>query len=165
MLAALAICAPAQAAGPTAKQATAFLRQIYAGYRKVDYSPLKENGARVFDKAMIALIKEDARLARGEIGAMDFDPICQCQDSSGILATVQEAVLTAPGAATATAILGFSGPGEKATKLRFSLVAEGGQWRIHDISSPADVSLRRYLINANAKAAAEIAAERKTKRR
>ena len=114
MFAALAICAPAQAAGPTAKQATAFLRQIYANYRKADYSPLKDNGARVFDAAMVALIKEDARLSNGEVGALDFDPVCQCQDSSGIKATVQEAALAGSGAATATATLGFSGPGEKA---------------------------------------------------
>ena len=55
------------------EQATTFVRRLYAGYANDDFSPLKNGGRRYFDPEMVALIRADSQLAKGEVGALDFD--------------------------------------------------------------------------------------------
>ncbi len=38
----------------------------------------------IFAPSLIALFDEDARLAHGEVGALDGDPLCDCQDDGGM---------------------------------------------------------------------------------
>ncbi|WP_152223993.1 DUF3828 domain-containing protein [Pseudomonas sp. SCB32] len=59
-----------------------FLRQIYSNYTPdgpgVPNKQLKE--ADVFDAALIALMKADQDAAEGEVGYLNGDPLCDCQD-------------------------------------------------------------------------------------
>ena len=43
---------------------------------------------------MIAAFREDARLAKGEVGFVDADPFCQCQDDSGLKSKVVSVTMT-----------------------------------------------------------------------
>ena len=52
-----------------------------------DYNPF-DQPERVFAPPLLAAINEDARLANGEVGYLDGDPLCQCQDAAGLKARV-----------------------------------------------------------------------------
>ena len=71
----------ATTAPPTSPQA--FMQRLYAQYRNADFSPFTHID-RVFAPHLIAAIKEDERLAHGEVGYLDGDPVCQCQDPAGM---------------------------------------------------------------------------------
>lgn len=115
------------------------------------FEPTGRSASLVFDAPMIALMRENDRLTpKGDVGAIDSDPICDCQDDSGLIAKVGEIVATGPDTATAAVDLRFSlaSPPE-VRHLKFSLVTQAGQWRIHDIDDGDTPSLRAYLTQAN----------------
>ncbi|CAN5139149.1 hypothetical protein BH11PSE2_BH11PSE2_15600 [soil metagenome] len=141
-----------------AEAATAFLKKLYASYRREDFSPLKNNGKRYFDASLVSLIREDARLSGDEVGALDFDPVCQCQDPEGMKATVHDAKLTGGKSATAKVELKFDKEDE--IRITYVLVQILGQWRIHDIENDLDRSLRQFLTKANLERAAELKTEK-----
>lgn len=72
------------ASTPVAEIANAerFVRQLYASYSPdgpgVPNKTLKEED--VYDASLIALMKADQDAADGEIGYLDGDPLCDCQD-------------------------------------------------------------------------------------
>ena len=150
--AALLSAAPANAAEPAG--ARAFLQRLYSHYPmaggRTPFDPTGRSASAVFDAGMIALIREDRRLAKGEVGAMDSDPLCQCQDDRGMKVDVGSPVATGPHTATAPVVLRFSEASPPdIQQVEFSLVLVNGQWRIHDIKSADTPSLRAYLIKAN----------------
>jgi hypothetical protein len=125
--------------------AKAFVERLYSHYPSSEahpYSPFGAQETLVFDAAMVALIRRDAKLAHGEVGALDADPICQCQDDSGMKSTVRSVALNGPAAATALVDLRFA---DAAIPVKLSLVLTKAGWRIHDISSKDTPSLRAYL--------------------
>ena len=75
------------AAAPAAETPKAYMERLYAGYRNSSFNPF-DHPERYFAPRLLAAIKEDARLANGEVGYVDGDPICQCQDPDGLHATV-----------------------------------------------------------------------------
>ena len=101
---AAASCA-ANAAAPDANSARAFLQNIYSHYPQPAngrvFSPTDKNVSDVFDPGMAALFKEDERLAKGEVGFVDADPLCQCQDDSGLKVKILSVTMKASNAATA----------------------------------------------------------------
>ena len=48
------------------------------------FDPVGPAAAQVFDAPLVALIRRDQRNARGEVGALDGDPLCDCQDDAGM---------------------------------------------------------------------------------
>jgi len=102
----------------------------------------------VFDAAMVGLLREEQRLAGGEVGALGADPLCECQDIA-FHPTVDEVAVTEPGKAQAVVTVSAT------NSFVLDLVVENGAWRIHDIVSAAypDQSLIRYLTEANREAA------------
>jgi len=77
MLAALLLAA----AAPQTPQA--FVSQLYARYRDERFSPFHHIDG-IFAPPLARAIRLDQKLAGpGEIGALDGDPICDCQDSDG----------------------------------------------------------------------------------
>jgi hypothetical protein len=135
-LAALLLAAMA-APSSAAETPRAFVERLYAGYRDPDYSPL-DRPERIFAAPLVAEIREDWRLSKGEVGYMGADPLCQCQDASGLEARV-EAVRIAGRRATARVRLDFPGPDRRAVELK--LVRGGDGWRIADIASADEASL------------------------
>ena len=101
----LAVVANSVAAAPDAASARTFVEKLYSHYpsnpnRKV-FDPTGKNVSEVFDPGMIAAFREDARLANGEVGFVEADPLCQCQDDSGLKPTVLSVTMTGPNAADA----------------------------------------------------------------
>ena len=150
--AALLSIAPANAAEPAG--ARAFLQRVYSHYPMprggAPFDPTGRSASAVFDAGMIALIREDRRLAKGEVGAIDSDPLCQCQDDGGMKVEIGPAKPVGSTSATAAVVLRFGAASPPdIQRVEFSLVAVNGQWRIHDIKSTDTPSLRAYLTKAN----------------
>ena len=141
-----------------ADSAKAFVVKLYSHYpskpgNRDAFNPTGRNASQVFDPGMIAAFREDTRLAHGEVGFVDSDPICQCQDDSGMKATVASATMTAPNAADVVVNLEY--PNDKPVALTLHLVPVNGAWRIYDLSAGDVKSYRDDLLKANKEAAAQ----------
>ncbi len=140
-LAALAAAAHPQAEGP--KQ---FIARVYAAYARDNYSPL-DRPERVFAPVLVRAIREDERLAHGEVGYLDGDPLCGCQDYGKI--SVQVRTLKQPTKRSADALVHVDlGIGE-ARDLRLKLVLTADGWRVADVGSADEPSLLGALQRSN----------------
>jgi hypothetical protein len=139
----------AAAAQPQAANPRAFLERTYANYRNPDFNPFSHLD-RYFAPRLIAAIREDSRLAHGEVGYVDGDPICQCQDPDGLHARVARVTPQGPGKALAEVIVDFTD--STARRVRFSLVRTVAGWRIADVSSGDEPSFLRAIEDSNRKA-------------
>lgn len=139
----------AAAAQPPAQAPKAWLEHVYAGYRSESFNPF-DHPDRYFSPRLAAAIAEDARLAKGEVGYLDGDPICQCQDPDGLKARVQRVIAQGPNKATAQVSIGLTG--YDARPARFTLVRTRAGWRIDDVWSKDEPSLLRAIEDANRKA-------------
>ena len=142
------LVALALAAAPVAETPKAFLERIYASYRDHDFSPF-EHAERYFAPKLKAAIDEDSRLANGEVGYLDGDPICQCQDSDGLKSKVLRIRLQGADKAFAEVLLDY--PDSTATHVKFDLVKTKAGWRIADVSSGDEPSLLRAILASNRK--------------
>ena len=150
----VALTMPAMAGAPDANAARAFIQKLYAHYPQKEggpfFEPTGKNAAEVFDAPLIAGFKEDARLAKGEVGFVDADPICMCQDDSGLKAKIVS--VTMKGAnADAVVDLQYEGGDGKPNLLTLHLVPVNGQWRVHDLSMGEVKSYLGDLTKANAR--------------
>ena len=83
------LLALAVSAAQPAETPRRFLDRIYAGYKHSDFSPLVHPD-RYFAPPLVAAIRGGlARLAHGEVGYLDGDPLRQCQDASGLRARIR----------------------------------------------------------------------------
>jgi hypothetical protein len=139
------LIALAAAAAATAETPRHFVERVYAGYAHESYSPLA-HPERLFAPALVAAIREDQRLAKGVVGFLDGDPVCDCQDPGGLRATITDIATTAPNFATAHVALRF-GTDRRALTLRLVQTAAG--WRIADIASATEPSLLKDLQASN----------------
>jgi hypothetical protein len=154
--AALASVGSPVAAAPDAASARAFVEKLYSHYPSHPngraFDPTGKNAREVFDPGMIAAFREDARLAKGEVGFVDADPLCQCQDDSGLKSTVVSVTMTGPSAADAVVNLQYP---DATVALTLHLVPVNGAWRIYDLSTGEVKSYRADLLKANREAAAQ----------
>jgi hypothetical protein len=105
-------------AGLDAASARAFVEKLYSHYpsnpgNRSTFDPAGKNAGQVFDPGMIAAFREDTRLAHGEVGFVDSDPLCQCQDDSGLKWSIASATMTSPDAADIVVNLEY--PSDKVT--------------------------------------------------
>ncbi len=140
-----AATAPAAAAATTADldQARAFLAQVYATY--YPDVPLEDvlPDDQVYAPALLAAMEANSQANDGEVGYLDADPLCQCQDTAQDLR--QLAFTLTPldgGRLRATARLADP---VAPLALDLTLSRSQGQWRIADISTPAEPSLLKAL--------------------
>ena len=136
----------AAAAQPQAETPRAFLERIYASYKKADFNPFSHLD-RYFAPQLVAAIREDSRLAHGEVGYVDGDPICQCQDPDGMHASVVK--VTQQGRDKATANVSIGWDNDKPRPTQFSLVRTRSGWRIADVSSADEPSFLRAIEKSN----------------
>jgi hypothetical protein len=136
----------AAAAQPQADTPRAFLERIYAQYKKPGFDPFSHLD-RYFTPRVVAAIREDSRLAHGEIGYLDGDPICQCQDTDGMHAVVTKVTPQSRDKAVAEVAIGW--PNDKPRPTRFSLVRTRSGWRIADVSSADEPSFLRAIEESN----------------
>jgi hypothetical protein len=147
LLAALGTNPVPVAPGPAAVQARAFIAQVYAGYRHRNYNPL-DRLDRTFAPELAAAIREDERLAKGEVDYLDGDPLCGCQDYERITATIRS--LRLPSRRTASALVRVNLGIDHLRDLRLELMRTPAGWRIADVVS-SEGSLLRALRRANRK--------------
>ena len=141
--------AAAAAGQPQAQTPRAFLERTYASYANPNFNPF-DHLDRYFAPRLIAAIHEDARLAHGEVGYVDGDPICQCQDPGGLHAKVTRVTLQGPSKAKAEVIVDFTD--STARRVRFSLIRTAAGWRIADVASGDERSFLRAVEDSNRKA-------------
>lgn len=96
---------------------------------------------KYFTKATADLIWKDATTARGEVGALDGDPLYDAQDTQIKRFMVGAAVVAGE---KATVPVTFTNYGKKKT-VTFALVKEGVKWKIDDISYGTDYTLVSLL--------------------
>lgn len=133
------------AAAPATETPKAYMERVYASYRDKDFSPF-DHPNLYFAPRLLGAIKEDARLAHGEVGYVDGDPICQCQDTDGLHAKVAK-VTTQGAKALAEVVLDFTD--STARRVKFSLVRTGAGWRIADVWSPDERSFLGAIEKSN----------------
>ena len=150
----LAFATPA--AAQDMQSAERFLRTLYDGYAPGKKPPatLGKDVDRLFTPALAGLIKADKALAIGELGTIDADPICACQDWDKLKVTKIDVMPDGPKRAQAT--VSFDNAGGKMT-VRYRLEAVDGKWRIADIAERNMESLRQMLATGIASRAKELA--------
>lgn len=134
----LAFASALLAAAPLAEAPRAFVERIYAGYRDPDYDPLARP-EQVFAPALVAAIREDRKLSSDEVGYMDADPLCQCQDAAGLRAAIGDARPSGRKLAAARVRITFGGSDRR--DLRLKLVRTAAGWRVADIATADEPSL------------------------
>ena len=149
MLLALLLAAQPPATTPPAETPKAWMERVYASYRAPDFSPFK-HPERYFAPTLLAAINEDERLAHGEVGTLDGDPICQCQDADGMRPRILR--VTSQGAGKASVQVIIDWVDSTARRARFTLVRSRGGWRIADVSSADERSLLQALQRSNREA-------------
>jgi hypothetical protein len=147
MILALAAAAALQPANETPR---AFVEHLYAAYTEPDFSPFT-HPERIFAPPLLAAIAEDSRLSQGEVGYLDGDPVCQCQDATGLRATITELKQPRRDKAEVRVSIGLLGYEPRPATLALIRTRDG--WRISDISSPDEPSLLRGISESNRKAA------------
>jgi len=144
----LCLSLAAASAAPVASTATAeqFLRGLYAKYtphgKPIPF--VYPEAKAIVDPAMLALLKRDQDKSDAEVGAMDSDPVCRCQDWDAIKVTALRVAMQGSSAAAADVTIADSG---EVQNVHFALVWLDGGWRIHDIGTKDEPSLAAYLRN------------------
>jgi hypothetical protein len=134
------------AAAPVAETPKAYMERLYASYRNPNFNPF-DHPERYFAPKLMAAIKEDARLAHGEVGYVDGDPICQCQDPDGLHASVTSVTLNGRDKATVRVAIAFTG--DKPRPTTYTLVRTSAGWRIADVSSADEPSFLGGIEKSN----------------
>jgi hypothetical protein len=139
------LVALAAAAAQPADTPRAFMERLYANYRHNNYSSFSHPG-RVFAPRLLAAINEDSKLAQGEVGYLDGDPVCDCQDYGRLRAQIHS-LRQSGRSATAQVHLIFI-PGEN-RDITLSLVRTRSGWRIADVKNKDLPSLLGALEKSN----------------
>lgn len=131
--------------GQDADSAKQFLASVYKHYanrgRGIDFTGLNARG--VFDSSLIALLHADQKaVGPNEVGVLDGDPICSCQDWDGIwdlkIAVERESDGRAKAAISFALFAPKPGSDQDHRSLEMTLVPDVGKWRIWDILDKSD---------------------------
>jgi hypothetical protein len=124
-----------------------FVEHLYAAYRNERWSPLARP-ALVFAPPLVAAIREDRRLSGDEVGFLDGDPVCDCQDPAGLRARILASTPGGRASASVRVALRFGDSADRRIlTLRLTRTAAG--WRVADVATPDSASLLLDLEAAN----------------
>lgn len=139
-----------------AASAKTFLQSIYSRYyKKGPGVEIAGPQARQYlHSSLIALLREDSRaVGPGEVGVLDGDPLCSCQDWDGIFnlkIDVREPKAGRVEASVSFALFKDAKPQERRS-LVITLQLEKGAWRVWNVVDRSDgkaaFDLRRELEN------------------
>lgn len=131
-----------------AAAAKAFLDGLYAHYRTSKdntFNMFDTSTHAVFDADTSKLLDEDTKALKGDLGTIDGDWLCDCQDFVSLRATVTVQSAT-PHTAKATADFKDVGMTDQGVRhAAFDLVKTPNGWRIHDIKDGDEPWLRAQL--------------------
>ena len=144
LLLAIFFSAPLAHAQDTAS-ARLFLQHIYADYSNPDLTHQSQRQDKFYSPQLYRLIAADRRGHPGDVGRLDGDPICDCQDpgNPGEL-KVQSITFSSLHPTTLKATVAFTIVKDRRT-VTFSLIHTTTGWRIDDISTTETPSLRLLL--------------------
>ena len=122
-----------------------FLKHLYDGYApgKTPLAFVYPQARSFVDASMLALLQHDEKMSKGEVGALDYDPICQCQDWQDLKVISVHTKMLAPDHATGDVT--FTNTHDKPQTVHYDLVLVKGAWLIHDLGDKATPSLQAYL--------------------
>ena len=140
------LAAPSLALASPAETPREFIDRIYSEYRTEGFNPLAKPES-YFSRDLTAAIQKDS--SGGEVGYLDGDPLCDCQDYEQLSATVLQIRQTSAKAAVAHVRVVL---GPNATRnLQLRLIKTPSGWRIADVIGADHHSLYRELKRANDK--------------
>ncbi|MCQ8896419.1 YbjP/YqhG family protein [Limnobacter humi] len=98
----------------------------------------------VYSKALRVLIKKDQTSAGpGEVGRLDFEPLCNCQDTGAIQSVT---IADADGKPSQWLTLQIAWQDQSpTTPILLHFIQEDGQWRVDEVVSSDIPSLRTFL--------------------
>lgn len=94
-----------------------------------------------FTKELADLMWKDVQASKGEVGALDFDPLYNAQDTEIKSLAVSKAKVDGAKATVAASFVNF----DKKTRVTFKLVQVGDAWKISDIQYPEGHALLKLL--------------------
>lgn len=140
VVSAINISCPAQDAASAKALLLSVYRQYENGRQGID--PTGPYARLYFHSSLSALVRADEKAAAPEIGALDGDPICSCQDFDGIWDLNIDVHIVTPQRAIAKVAFALYGPKDRPSdalrRLDFTLAPERGQWRIYDVVDRTD---------------------------
>lgn len=126
-----------------ARSADAFVRQLYAAYHGDGPDYLGRQAASVFAPPLLALIRRDAaETPAGDVGALDGDPICDCQDFGGLRLLSVKVEKAPSGETRADVHLRIS---REPRAVQLDLITVHGHWRVSDVHTAETPSLVSLL--------------------
>lgn len=120
--------------------AEAFVRHLYereAHATRADEEAFGgHRGAEtIYSPSLLALIRQDRRnSSKGDVGRLDYDPICGCQDPDGISIQTVKLVSITHSTAKLSVRLHFGGADRLEITLKLVRLPEG--WRVDDVDGP-----------------------------
>ena len=99
----------------------------------------------IYDRMLNAMIGADFAQAAGEVPTLNYDPICDCQDSEGF--SLESVTVTETGPRAAEAAVVFVNMGET-KRQTLKLVKEGAMWKVADVLVPGRPPLTEQLMAA-----------------
>ena len=135
---------PLAARAQSLDAAHTFTTALYRAYENNGEPDYTGRRARTtFAPHLLTLIRQDdATTPPGYVGALDWDPICDCQDADGLKVDGIKISQVAPGRANAVVALRF--PSE-AKSITLDLVVLRDRWWVADIRTGQTPSLVRLL--------------------
>lgn len=131
-----------------------FVRSLYARYAATaqtqDPNGPEWSDANVYAPSLIALFERDRALHPDEVGFVNADIICQCQDSEGVRLLDVTARETGPQRQDARVRFTFGG--ERDVEMTLKLLQTPNGWRVEDVIEPENGSFAEQLRRANAEA-------------
>ena len=115
-------------------------------------------GTRFYTAELLDAFAKDRELAHGEVGAIDSDPVCNCQDWDKL--RIRHLAVTPGAAGRVTAWVELTNFGSSTT-LTLTLAPAPDGWRIADIGSKDRPSLKASLDESNTHPVQEPPAEGK----
>jgi len=125
-----------------------FVRALYAVYATPGASmgePPRPGQDPIYDRMLNAMIGADFAQAAGEVPTLNYDPVCDCQDSGDF--TLDSVTVTQSGPAAAEAAVVFTNLGET-KRQTLKLVKEGPMWKVSDVLVPGRPALTEQLMAA-----------------
>jgi hypothetical protein len=122
----------------------AFVRRVYARYHSSGpgVSTERPAGTPYYSAQLLDAFAKDVELAKGEVGAIDGDPICSCQDYGNL--RVKSVTISEAGPDAAKARVAFTNLGSQ-TVVTLSLIRTPAGWRIADVEDKESGSVLALL--------------------
>jgi uncharacterized protein DUF3828 len=139
---------------PTHNDSTSleFVSNLYRNYGvNSSFNPLDQGADTLFAPELLALIRQDETRAKGEVGYLDGDPLCDCQDFDITEVGTTLRPSTPSRLIAEVRFLNF----ERPDTVSLSLIQSNNHWRIEDIRTKSSASLshdlRTYLSQSQPK--------------